>query len=183
MTPGRAALEATERLLGGWDEAPYTLEKRDTSLVIRPKNPDAFAITLYDEGDQCMIAAQRWHTHYDEPEQAAHCAMWLLTPFYRLVEEYKGGLMVATWIERWEATGWEGFEPAYFLNPEYAPDWELGPEETYSRRYQQQGLLDSPAPYETICPGVQLDENGLPPNSVFGLSVETSREAVGPSLF
>ncbi len=182
-TAGRRALEATEQLLSGWDDAPYDLIRRDSSLQIVPKGPETFAVTLYDEGDQCMIAAQRWHTHYDDPQQAAFCAMWLMTPYYRLVEEFKGGLMVATWIERYEADGWEGMEPAYFLNPEYPPDWEPGPEETFVRRRIQQALVASPEPYEEIVPGAQLDEHGLPLDSQIGISTEESREAIGPTLF
>lgn len=182
-TLGRQALDATEKLLGGWAEAPYTLERRESSLKITPKAPETFGITLYDEGEQCMIAAQRWHTHYDDPAQAAFCALWLLTPYYRLVEEFKGGLMVATWIERYEASGWVGMEPAYFLNPEYAPDWQAGPEEQYTLRIIQQGLLGSPEPYEEIVKGVTLDEAGLPPGSHLGISTVENSQAVGPTLF
>ncbi len=181
--PGRDALDATSQLLGGWDEAPYVLERRDASLKITPTDPETFGITLYDEGDQAMIAAQRWHTHYDDPMQAAFCALWLLTPYYRLVEEFKGGLMVATWIERFTDEGWDGMEPAYFLNPEYPPDWETGPTELYVRRYIQQALIAPPTPFEEIFPSAALDENGLPPGSVIGVSSEESKEPIGPTLF
>ena len=182
-TSGHLALDFAEKLLGGWDDAPYKLERRGSSLKIVPIPADTFAVTLYDEGEQCMIAAQRWHTHYDEPNQAAFCALWLLTPYYRLVEEFKGGLMVATWIERYEAEGWIGMEPAYFLNPEYPPDWQAGPDERYTLRITQQALVSSPEPYENIAPGAQLDENGLPLGSHLGVSTTENREPIGPTLF
>lgn len=180
---GSAGVQKTLDVLSRFDDWPIEIEKRDTSVKITPTLPESFAIMVYDEGEESMIAAERWHTHYDDPGQVAFCALWLLTPFYRVVHETKGGVLVAAWIERYEETGWEGFEPVYFLNPEHAESWELAPGEHYQRRYIQQAVLPPPQDYGQLCPGAELDEDGLPPEWRHGSWVETADEAQGPKLF
>jgi hypothetical protein len=152
-------------------------------IEIVPTEPDSFTVAIYDEGEDAMIASERWHAHYDDPVQGAWCAFWLLTPFYRVVHEFKGGVLVAVWIERYEESGWVGFEPVYYLNPEDAPSWELSGDETYGRRYYQQAVLPSPQPYEEIVPGVTLGPDGLPPDSHIGKRIEEGRSSVGLALF
>lgn len=166
-----------------YGEGNLDIERRETSAKIEPMIEGGFPVMVYDEGDETMIAAERWHTHYDDPDQVAFCALWLLTPFYRVVHETKGGVLVAAWIERYEETGWEGFEPVYFLNPEHAESWELAPGEHFQRRYKQQAVVPPPAPYSTFCPGAELDEDGLPPDWRHGTWVVTADAAQGPSLF
>lgn len=182
-TPGAVALEATESLLAKFVGAPIEVDRRAASIVITPQGEGAFPITLYDQTEDAMISAERWHTHYEEPEQAAFCAMWLLTPFFRIVHELKGGVLVAAWVERYEATGWEPSDAVYFLNPEDEESWRLAPGETFKRRYLQQGVLPSPRPYEEFCPGVKLDERGLPPDFHAGSRLEDADEPIGPTLF
>jgi hypothetical protein len=181
-SPGAAGVEKTVELISQFQAAPVRIERRDTSIKITPTEDGGFPIMVYDEGDETMIAAERWHTHYDDPLQVAFCVIWLMTPFYRVVHETKGGSLVAAWIERYEETGWEGFEPAYFLNPEHEESWELAPGEHYQRRYMQQAILPPPQPYNELCPGAQLNEDGLPPNWQHGSWVVTAEEAIGPSL-
>lgn len=161
-TPGSLGLEAARRLFAHFPDAPLQVNDRGTSIEFVPKEGDTFPVTIYDQGDDAMIAAGRWHTHYDEPEQIAWCALWLLTPFYRLVEELKGGVLVAIWIERYEATGWEGFEPVFYMNPEDGPSWQAKGDETFVRRYHQQRVIDLPMPYGQFEPEATLDENGFP---------------------
>jgi len=177
---GAKGVLKTIELLSLYEGSPIEIEKRDSSIKINPLVEDGFPIMVYDEGEETMIAADRWHTHYDDPLQVAFCALWLLTPFYRLVHEMKGGVLVAAWIERYEETGWEGFEPVFFLNPEHGESWDLAPGEKYQRRYAQQAVLPPPKPYPEFCPGVVLDEDGLPLGWRHGSWVETGERALGP---
>ena len=174
---GRRGLDATRRLLAHFPDAPLAIDDRGTSIELVPTTGDAFSVTVYDQGDDTMIAAGRWHTHYDDPEQLAWCALWLLTPFYRLVEELKGGVLVAIWIERYEATGWEGFEPVFYLNPDDTPSWQAKGDETFARRYHQQRVVDLPMPYAQFEPEAALDAAGLPPDFHEGRRVVHDRAA------
>jgi len=181
-THGAKGVQMTLDLLAHYEDAPIEIERRDSSIKITPTLEETFPVMVYDEGDEAMIAAERWHTHYDDPVQVAFCALWLLTPFYRVVHEMKGGVLVAAWIERYEEAGWEGFEPVYFLNPEHDASWLLAPGEQYQRRYMQQAILPSPKPYREFSPGAVLDEDGLPPDWRHGSWVESGEEAIGPKL-
>lgn len=178
-----SAVTLTLEALSHYPNAPLTIERRDTSIKIAPTLADSFEILVYDEEHEGMIAAERWHTHYEDPEQIAFCALWLLTPFYRVVQETKGGVLVAAWIERYEATGWEGFEPVYFLDPSVENIWRAIKGETFQRRYHQQMILPPLASYGEVAPGANLDEEGLPPGSGHGSWVVSSRTAQGPTVY
>lgn len=180
---GAQCLDAVRDLFGRYPKGLFTLNDRKTAIDIQPIGPDTFPVTVYDEGDQAMIASGRWHTHYDDPMQLAFCVLWLLTPFYRLVEELKGGVLVATWIERYEKTGWEGFEPVFFLNPEDEKSWERVGDETYARRYTQQDVLPPPRPYAEFEPEAVLDKEGYPPDVHRGKRVERVDEPQGPTIY
>lgn len=182
-TVGAEALAATLDLLSRFPDAPLKVDRRKTSIEIKPDKPEGYSITVYDEGEVAMVAAERWHTHYDDPLQVAWCVLWLLSPYYRLVHEHKGGNLVAVWIERYEATGWEAMEPAFFMNPEHEDSWVAAPGETFQRRYQQQFVLPSPVPYEQVSPGAELNADGLPPDAQDGRWVVTDSEAIGPTLY
>ena len=179
-TPGSLCVDAVRRLFANV-EAPLRVEDRGSSIELTPTDPDTFSVTVYDQGDDAMIAAGRWHAHYDDPTQLAWCALLMLTPFYRLVEEHKGGVLVAIWVERFAAEGWEGFEPVYYLNPDDAPSWRAKPDETFARRYHAQWVVDLPVPYEELEPGAMLDD-GLPPNFEAGRRVVHDGESAGLRL-
>lgn len=181
-TVGAASLQATLELIGRFRGASLDVLRRESSIVVTPTLPDTFSITLYDHGDDAMIAATRWHTHHDDPEQAAWGVLWLLTPYYRLVHELKGGVLVAGWLERYEETGWEPFDPVYFLPPDAPQTWVAAQGETFARRYHQQGVLPSPLPYAEFCPGAELDEQGLPPDFHHGTRIVEVTEPLGPAL-
>jgi hypothetical protein len=156
---GCAALRLFASLVESHPEAPAVIERRDSSILVTPTVPDGFAVTVFDEGAEAMVAAEGWHAHYDDPEQAAFCAMWLLTPFYRVVHELRLGILAAVWIERYETSGWVGMEAVYYLNPQHPNEWRHG---SWRRRYTQQSVLPSPADYDLFAPGVQLRPDGLP---------------------
>lgn len=149
------------RILSLFPEADLEVEQRDDAVIVRPAS--GFEVSLYVETEKnSVVACSRWHTHYDEPEQAAYCAYWLLTPYYRIGAEYKGSLFVATWIEQYGADGWTAMEPVFYLNPDYDPDWALAPGEAYKRVYASQASLPPLKPFDEVAPGSQLDERGLP---------------------
>ncbi len=178
--PGSEALDECEAILSRFLGAPLSIERRAQSLVVTPTQIDTFPVTIYDEGDSAMVAAERWHCHYDDPMQAAFCVMWLLTPFYRVVLEFKGALIAAAWLERYEAEGWAPFEPAYFLNPDVNSEWQHDGD--WIRVMRSQFVLPSPWPYEQVSPGACLDEDGLPLNCKIGIATETGREPIGLTL-
>lgn len=180
------AEEAIERLLqivALFPDAPLTVERRAASVVVTPTIPDSFAVALYDEGGQAMVAAERWHAHEDDPEQAAFAAYWLLTPFYRIVHELKGGVLAAIWVERYEATGWEAADPVFFMNPEHEDDWRPQPGGTYARKVIQQAVLPSLRPYGEVAPGAMLDERGWPQGTRLGVHVSYVPRLIGHELF
>lgn len=182
-TPGSAALETVRDLFSRYPKGLFNLIDTDTAVEIVPIGEGTFPVKVFDQGEEAMITAGRWHTHYDDPMQLAFCALWLLTPFYRLVEELKGGILVATWIERYEESGWEGFEPVYYLNPEDPKSWERVGEETFARRYSQQDILPPPRPYHEFCPDCVLNDAGIPPDFHHGKRVVVVESALGPTLF
>jgi hypothetical protein len=178
-SPGSEAIRFAADLFRNYPDS-LSLERTDSSLVLKPT--DGFEITIYDVGEDAMVSAERWHTHYDDPEQAAFCALWLLTPYYRIVHELKGGVLVAAWIERYEEEGWMPMDPVYFLNPESEQDWVAKPGETYTHRYLQQAVVPPPRPYREFCPGAVLGEDGLPPDFKEGSRVEVVEGPMGPGL-
>lgn len=139
---GSLCLAAIRQMLAAFPDAPLRIQDRGSSLVIEPTGRNTFPISVFDEGDDVMIAAERrWHGHETEPSQAAALVFWLLSPLYRVVQEFKGGLMVTAWLESYEDGDWLAFAPVYFLNPEYLPDWQLAPDESATHRIIQQDVL------------------------------------------
>lgn len=164
-------------------DAPLKAEPRETSFVLTPTAPDTFSITVYEEHGELMLSAARWHTHFDDPAECAFCARWLLTPYARVVHEVKGGVLAAVWTERYEPTGWEGYDPVYFLNPEYPPNWELPAGFAWIRRTHTQAVLPPPVPYAQVMPGVTLDEDALPPGLTLGTHLFEVPTSMARDLF
>ncbi len=168
-------------MLARYDGGLLRIVRQGSMLEIVPLAESSFPVSLFDEGPECMVAAQRWHAHIDDPQQAAFCAFWLLTPFYRVVQELKGGVLVAAWVERYEGFGWNPMEPVFFLNPVHAESWVPEPGEGLSRRTTQQDVL-RPADYRTVVPDALLDRSGLPPDFRGGAYLEPVSELIGRSL-
>jgi len=174
---GKAAIDLASSFLAQFD-MPF--ERSETSILVRPEG--GFEITIYNVAEDAMVSAERWHTHYDDPEQAAFCMWWLLTPYYRIVHELKGGVLVAAWLERYEEEGWEPMDPVYFLNPESEQDWVAKPGEQFTHRYIQQAVLPPPRPYRDFVPGAKLDDDELPIDFHQGTRVVVVAKPTGPSL-
>ena len=179
---GAEAIERAAQLLGAYENPPLKIEHSESSLLVKPEIEAGFEITIYNVAEDAMVSAERWHTHYEDPLQAAFCLLWLLTPYYRIVHELKGGVLVAAWLERYEEDGWVPIDPVYFLNPESEQDWVAKPGEHYTHRYIQQAVLPPPRPYRYFCPGAKLDESELPPDFHQGSRVEIVDGPAGPDL-
>lgn len=154
----------------------------DSSLEIVPTAEGGFSVSVYDEAGEAMVAANRWHGHYDDPAQAAYCAVWLMTPYYRIVHELKAGVLVAAWLERYGPEGWEPMEPVYFLNPADKPSWILQGEERFVRAYHTQCLLPMEDAFRRAVPDADLDSNGMPPGTVLGRLAVEAESALAPEL-
>lgn len=171
VTLGQAAMAITVELLQETGEGAIAWEQRASSILVKPNQ--GFEATLYDQGDELMISAERWHTHFDDPEEAAWCMRWLMTPLTRIVHELKGGILAAVWVERYAENGWEAFDPAYFLNPEYPPDWVLEPGQKWYRRTIHQAALPMP---------VEVDDVELVSGLPVGWTSEVVTVEVGESM-
>lgn len=181
---GRQVVERVAEVFGVWaaEGAPLRVERGGGSVRLTPLVEGAGEVTVYDQGGDAMLTCQRWHTHFTDAEEAVGCAWWLMTPYTRVVHELKGGILAAVWVERFSVDGWEAEEPVYFLNPEYPPDWELGPGQSYFRRTHQMAVLPPPADVSGWVEAGLLDEDGWPMGSGDG-EVEESQTARGPGLF
>ncbi len=133
MSVGIQAIEATIALFDLTGRQSVQIEREPGSLRIAPP-VGGFEAKLYDQGEECMISAAQWHSHFDDPEEAAWCIRWLMSPHTRIIHELKGGILACVWVERFEDSDWHAVEPAYFLNPEYPPDWKLEPGQRWFHR-------------------------------------------------
>lgn len=153
------AFSAIEALLTATGAEGTNCDRRASSMEVT--FPGGMEVRIFDEGTELMVSCERWHTHCDEPDEAAWCVRWLMTPFSRIVHELKGGILAAVWVERYGASGWEAFDPVYFLNPEYPPEWELEPGQRWFRREYCQAAVPFTTDIAAVLPGAEL-AGGLP---------------------
>lgn len=183
--PNDAAQEAIElfhRLVMLSDFQEFEVERSESHITVKPRGKKTFEVSIYDDGDSAMVAADRWHGHHTIPDQAAFCALWLLTPYYRVVSEFIGGVMVAVWIERYVENGWEGMEPVFYRNPDAPEEWTVEPGQKVFHRYLQQVVVPPPKAYDELVPGVKLDQHGYPLGTVIGESFLDVDEPVALTL-
>lgn len=162
---GHEAIRFVRQKLVGEDR-PFVLRDQGHRLTVTPTEPNSFEVILVDDEVEATVCACGWHAHFDDAQQAAHCLLWLLTPYYRVVEEYRRKTLTRAWIERYEATGWEqigaDFRAVFRI---------LFPGPPYRKIYQQ-AVLSPPIDLRERCPGIELDENDLPLGSTLGMRVE-----------
>lgn len=140
-----------------------TIQETERQMSVEPMGPNTFSIQVSDDGDEMTISALRWHTHEDEAEQTVACVMWLLTPFYRIVDVERGGTLRSSRIERFEPPGqWSpSSEMGLFL-------WPFGWKRHLVRIAHQQNIIQPPLEFlKQFKPGA-LDEGGAPIDSLSG---------------
>lgn len=130
----------------------------EESISFMPLDERGFEVAIIDEGEELTVAALSYHEHFEDAEMAYGVAHWLLTPFYRVVEEYAGKKLRKSWIERYTADGWEQIDCFVgYLNTTFGK---------IKREVSQQKILLPD--FKEVVPEAVLDANGLPPDFYFG---------------
>lgn len=120
----------------------------------------AFTVRMTEESGEVLVwAGDYYHEHFGDPEAAANFLCWLLTPYYRLVEDCQGERVLQANIERFMDGVWQ----TKAGGPVYVP---AGSQERADRRVISQHAVLSPGPMPNIDPW--LDAEGLPPDSELG---------------
>lgn len=101
--------------------------------------------------------------------------MWLLTPYYRLVEIYVGEEKLSDRIERYDDEGWIDLGQVFYMNPADPATHALASRETWRYVIWQQKLIEVPGGVRDFLPNAELDDNDLPPDTTLG-----RREFEGP---
>jgi len=158
-------------------EAPVDITVTEDCFTMRPTAIDTFPVNIFRDEDRVAVSAFRWHCHYDDPQTAYYVCHWLMTPFYRLVNEQIGGCPFASWIERYTAEGWENCDTVYTKDPSLPSSWILKKDEKIIRIYAQQNVMNLGRPFEEIRPGVELTSDGLPLGSHLGFREEVATES------
>jgi hypothetical protein len=141
----------------------------DQELVLVPQVEDSFAIQItFSAPDDIKVSLDPWHEHVSSVEQATNLAIWLLTPYYRVVAMYAGGRAVRTHLEIFRNEGWDDMLGIYFMNPE-----EGLPEPDEIRIRQQAVFLDSN--FLTYYPQAELDAAGYPVGTLLGETIYQQR--------
>jgi hypothetical protein len=144
------------------------VERDGLRITVRNNIQGQFDVSLeFDDSFELTVEAGPWHGHFEEFEQASACFRWLLTPYYRVVEEKKDGQQVGCWIERYQAEGWHHMQP--LLSMDCMGLIEMGG--PYELIYMQQALLD-PGDYTKVIRGVALDDERMPLGSHLGTHTE-----------
>jgi len=162
--------EVAARLQGTCSQAGVNFEVEPGVVSVRPFG--VYTIRAVDDGNVATIWAAGWHTHIDEVDQAVACFMWLLTPFYRVVEEWGETSLIRAWTERYDEHGWEQIGDELCS----AGSWlksRLFKRALKRRIYYQAALTGPPSDIKKISPNIKLDDAGMPPGSYIGIREET----------
>ncbi len=137
----------------------------DKELLLTSQVPDTFPITItFENPGDIVVRLAPWHEHLTSTEQATNLAIWLLTPYYRIVAMYSGGQLISSHCEIYRNEGWEASETVYFANPEEGlPD----PDEIRIRH--QAVFLDSSFPRFYL--SAELDGAGFPVGTLLGETI------------
>lgn len=142
------------------EDEPLTVEFGEDKVVALN---DAFNVTMSKEPEEEVIvwAGEFWHEHFLEAEPATNCFCWLLTPYYRVIEDYSHDRLLEAFIERFHEGEWYEVSggPIYL---------EFGEQAQANRRLvRQSGVLRRGEEYPHLAPW--LDDEGLPPNTFIGI--------------
>jgi hypothetical protein len=141
------------------------VERRPGSLKVVNNGPGEFDVEATYDDDEFTIVAGPWHGHFEDEEQVTACFHWLLTPFYRVVEEKVGPDVVGAWIERHENGDWKPLQAVLGVDCQNLIDGG-GP---FQLTIFQQAVLRPPKSR----PGWVLEADGLPKGSHLGIATET----------
>lgn len=143
----------------------------ESSFVISSSLEDTFRIEVSFADGKYEIAVNDWHGHFDEEREAAAVMTWLLTPYYRIVKSEKGGTPIATWLEIYTDSGWEGTEYVYFQDPSTMNS----PAENADTIHIQQQAIFLDSAFTSHFPGAHLDEAGYPLGTILGTTAYEKR--------
>ncbi len=161
--------QAVVQLLGHLErpDAPYEIRHSGYRLEVVPFGSGTYSVIMTDEGDEATVSAANWHEHFDDPTQACGCFMGLLTPYYRVVQKYRGSAFIGACVERYEGAGWVQIGGA--VEPLFSGQLV---QRIFGRRERQvilqQAVVTPPFVWADEFPGVDLDENLLPRGSELG---------------
>ncbi len=110
MARSELAEKAFARIRETVTDQVEVIEEEDL-LRIEPVTSGGFAVQIHDDVRELTIAAGGWHSHSSDLDEICDCAMWLFTPFYRIVQTKRSGQVVKARLERFEPPGqWEVME-------------------------------------------------------------------------
>lgn len=136
------------------------------SLTVKAEESGQFDVRITLTDGELTVYADEWHGHFAEWDQARSCFRWLLTPFYRVRTESKDGAWVGSWIERFEAKGWNSMQPILAIDCVALME-QPGP---FRVKTAQNNFLD-PGDYERYVRGAKVGLDGLPAGSNLGTDV------------
>lgn len=134
-------------------------------IKLAPQVPDSFPIMLTHAGpEDIIVSVDPWCEHMNSVQQASSLAIWLLTPYYRLVTSFAAGMPVSAHAEVYQNEGWAPRKEVALQNSESEP---LQPDEIRIRH--QAVFLDSN--YARYYPNAELDQAGCPMGTLLGETV------------
>lgn len=160
------------------DNPPIEMREKPGQFEVIPTIENSFSVGLELANGELIAYNQQWHMHTDDPIEAASVLYWMLTPFTRIVYEMKAGKTWVSWIENYEADGWDACTCVYFLNPVLDESWTLAPGQSFERHTLQQDVLRWSRSIDEIRPGVVLNSEGLPVDSFLGDKIEVATESL-----
>ena len=134
-------------------------------LLLIPQIPDSFPISISFAGpEDIVVAVEPWHEHMSSVQQATILAIWLLTPYYRVVTSYAAGMPIEAHAEVFQNEGWVSRVEVTLVN-----SGEELPEPDEIRIRHQAVFLDSN--YLRYYPQAELDQAGCPVGTLLGETI------------
>jgi len=168
MRPGKAAIDRIEQALLAEGPTHPHYERAAKEIWITDQPGRHFEVRARYEDGEMMVCAGDWHGHFDDGQEAFQCFMWLLTPYYRLVEVHVEDAKLCDRIERYDSGGWIDLGSVYYACPTDPETHALANRPTWRYVVWQHKLIEPEGGLSAILPDIELDENGLPPGSTLG---------------
>jgi len=84
---GQQAIEIALELLQSIPGVEYTTQPGELEIK---GSPGGFDVTLIDDGREATISTDVWHDQFDDPQDAAWYAIWLMSERMRIKVSYRG---------------------------------------------------------------------------------------------